>query len=101
MKTSKVILALTALVLAAAMLLSACGVKDDSKTTAAGTSSAGEPAMTEEPATEEPTTAKPKYSPSDKLIALTFDDGPRSSTTNRVLDLLEQNGGVATFFLVG
>lgn len=101
MKTSKVILALTALVLAAAMLLSACGVKDDSKTTAAGTSSAGEPAMTEEPATEEPTTAKPKYSSSDKLIALTFDDGPRSSTTNRVLDLLEQNGGVATFFLVG
>ena len=101
MKTLKVILALTALVLAAAMLLSACGVKDDSKTTAAGTSSAGEPAMTEEPATEEPTTAKPKYSPSDKLIALTFDDGPRSSTTNRVLDLLERSGGVATFFLVG
>lgn len=101
MKTSKVILALTALMLAAAMLLSACGVKDDSKTTAAGTSSAGEPAMTEEPATEEPTTAKPKYSPSDKLIALTFDDGPRSSTTNRVLDLLERSGGVATFFLVG
>lgn len=101
MKTSKVILALTALVLAAAMLLSACGVKDDSKTTAAGTSSAGDPAMTEEPATEEPTTAKPKYSPSDKLIALTFDDGPRSSTTNRVLDLLERSGGVATFFLVG
>lgn len=101
MKTSKVILALTALVLAAAMLLSACGVKDDSKTTAAGTSSAGEPAMTEEPTTEEPTTAKPKYSPSDKLIALTFDDGPRSSTTNRVLDLLERSGGVATFFLVG
>lgn len=101
MKTSKVILALTALVLAAAMLLSACGVKDDSKTTAAGTSSAGEPAMTEEPDTEEPTTAKPKYSPSDKLIALTFDDGPRSSTTNRVLDLLERSGGVATFFLVG
>lgn len=101
MKTSKVILALTALVLAAAMLLSACGVKDDSKTTDAGTSSAGEPAMTEEPATEEPTTAKPKYSPSDKLIALTFDDGPRSSTTNRVLDLLERSGGVATFFLVG
>lgn len=101
MKTSKVILALTALVLAAAMLLSACGVKGDSKTTAAGTSSAGEPAMTEEPATEEPTTAKPKYSSSDKLIALTFDDGPRSSTTNRVLDLLERSGGVATFFLVG
>ena len=101
MKTSKVILALTALVLAAAMLLSACGVKDDSKTTAAGTSSAGEPAMTEEPATEEPTTAKPKYSPSDKLIALTFDDGPRSDTTSWLLEQLELREVPATFFMVG
>ena len=101
MKTSKVILALTALVLAAAMLLSACGVKDDSKTTAAGTSSAGEPAMTEEPATEEPTTAKPKYSPSDKLIALTFDDGPAKNTTADLLDILKQYDVKATFFVQG
>lgn len=35
-----------------------------------------------------------------KLVALTFDDGP-SSTTPKVLDILEQNGAVATFFLIG
>lgn len=38
--------------------------------------------------------------PSGKLIALTFDDGP-SSTTNDVLDILEQYDAVATFFLIG
>ncbi len=37
----------------------------------------------------------------EKLIALTFDDGPRASTTNRILDVLESNGAAATFFLVG
>ncbi|MGN0741068.1 MAG: polysaccharide deacetylase family protein [Candidatus Fimadaptatus sp.] len=33
-------------------------------------------------------------------VALTFDDGP-SGQTPRILDALEQNGGLATFFLVG
>ena len=37
----------------------------------------------------------------EKLIALTFDDGPRASTTNRVLDVLEKNASTATFFIVG
>lgn len=102
MKNSKIILTLVALVLTAAMLLSACGTDSGKSTTAAGDQSASKSFDTpSETVTEEPTTAGPKYSPSDKLIALTFDDGPRSSTTNRVLDLLEQNGGVATFFLVG
>ena len=35
-----------------------------------------------------------------KLIALTFDDGP-SSTTSQVLDVLEKYGVKATFFLIG
>ena len=35
-----------------------------------------------------------------KLIALTFDDGP-SSTTNDVLDILEKYNVKATFFLIG
>lgn len=35
-----------------------------------------------------------------KLVALTFDDGP-SSTTNQVLDVLEKYDAVATFFLIG
>lgn len=36
-----------------------------------------------------------------KMIALTFDDGPYSPVTNKILDLLEQYGGHATFFVVG
>ena len=36
-----------------------------------------------------------------KYIALTFDDGPNTTTTNDVLDKLEKHGIVASFFLVG
>ena len=38
--------------------------------------------------------------PSRPMVALTFDDGP-SGYTSRLLDLLEQYGGRATFFVVG
>lgn len=37
---------------------------------------------------------------SSKMVALTFDDGP-SSTTSEVLDILEQYDVTATFFLIG
>lgn len=37
----------------------------------------------------------------DKVIALTFDDGPNTTTTNEVLDVLEKHGVVASFFLIG
>ena len=36
-----------------------------------------------------------------KYIALTFDDGPRASTTARLLDGLAERGVHATFFLIG
>lgn len=36
-----------------------------------------------------------------KLIALTFDDGPNTTTTNEILDLLETYNAKATFFLIG
>jgi len=36
-----------------------------------------------------------------KYVALTFDDGPRSSTTGQLLDGLLARGASATFFLVG
>ena len=36
-----------------------------------------------------------------KLIALTFDDGPRRDTTAKLLDGLAQRGVPATFFLIG
>ena len=36
-----------------------------------------------------------------KMIALTFDDGPYSPVTNRILDVMETYGAHATFFVVG
>ncbi len=46
------------------------------------------------------TPASGNTKPTGKLIALTFDDGP-STTTPYVLDVLEQKNAVATFFLIG
>ena len=37
----------------------------------------------------------------EKLIALTFDDGPNIHTTPQVLDLLEEYNAHASFFLIG
>lgn len=39
--------------------------------------------------------------PEKKLIALTFDDGPSNTNTNRILDVLEQYHARATFFVIG
>ena len=42
-----------------------------------------------------------KLNPTEKVIALTFDDGPWPKTTAQVLAILKQNNIKATFFLVG
>lgn len=39
--------------------------------------------------------------PQEKLIALTFDDGPHAGTTDRLLDGLRERGARGTFFLIG
>ena len=39
--------------------------------------------------------------PSRPMVALTFDDGPHPVYTDQLLDILEENGAVATFFEVG
>ena len=39
--------------------------------------------------------------PAEKLVAITFDDGPRRDTTERLLDGLAERGASATFFLIG
>lgn len=36
-----------------------------------------------------------------KYIALTFDDGPNTTTTNEVIDMLEKHEIIASFFLIG
>lgn len=38
---------------------------------------------------------------SDRVIALTFDDGPWAESTEQILDILKENGAKATFFTVG
>lgn len=38
--------------------------------------------------------------PDKPMVALTFDDGP-SKTTTKILNILSENGGRATFFVVG
>ena len=49
----------------------------------------------------EPTTEGTEMSEDVKYIALTFDDGPNTTTTNEVLDMLEKHEIVASFFLIG
>jgi peptidoglycan-N-acetylglucosamine deacetylase len=39
--------------------------------------------------------------PSASSVALTFDDGPNPAATPAVLDLLDQHGVTATFFVIG
>ena len=39
--------------------------------------------------------------PGRPMVALTFDDGPHPAYTDQLLDILEENGAVATFFEVG
>lgn len=38
---------------------------------------------------------------SKPMLALTFDDGPNSKVTNKILDCLKENDSHATFFMVG
>lgn len=65
-----------------------------------------ETSATTESTTEETTTAPTdsgthaSYPEGTKLIAITFDDGPCENTP-AVLDTLEKNGVVATFFVLG
>lgn len=46
------------------------------------------------------TNNKRKINKNKPMIALTFDDGPNGATTNKILDILEKNNSVATFFVV-
>ena len=56
---------------------------------------------TNDSTTNQSTEATEGYPEPDKLIALTFDDGPSSTTMAAVLDLLKEYDAIATFFIVG
>lgn len=69
--------------------------------TAEDTADAPEKEVTAEPLPEiTPIDTEPDYE-WDKVIALTFDDGPNTDTTPEVLDMLEKHHIVASFFLIG
>lgn len=52
-------------------------------------------------ADEEIKEERPKYGPDDKLIALSFDDGPCLGATSALLDYFEEMDIVGTFFVIG
>ncbi len=81
---------LFALILAFMLLLCGCGAPADSD--ADNDALANDSDIIEE---------RPKYGPDDKLIALSFDDGPSLGSTNALLDYFEEMGIVGTFFVIG
>ncbi len=66
-------------------------------TTTAATTTAATTVTTTAASVKEET----RYSPDDKLIALSFDDGPSLGSTNALLDYFEEMGIVGTFFVIG
>ncbi|MDR1699897.1 MAG: polysaccharide deacetylase family protein [Lachnoclostridium sp.] len=48
-----------------------------------------------------PTIYQKKQHSNKKMIALTFDDGPKRGVTDRILDTLEKHNVKATFFVIG
>ncbi len=79
------------------------------QTTEETTKPTTKPTTTAKPTTAAPETSAPKkldkvncdnIKAGQKLIAITFDDGPGKYTA-RLLKILEKNGALATFFVVG
>ena len=70
-------------------------------TTAATTTAATEATTTTAEATATEPTIQEEVPVETKYIALTFDDGPNTTTTVQVLDMLEKHDVTASFFLIG
>jgi peptidoglycan/xylan/chitin deacetylase (PgdA/CDA1 family) len=87
------------------------GIDPNNTSTVASHNAAGSVASQQPPAaTIRPVAKTTSGSPADKLIALTFDDGPRpyvlfgrkaEHPAPGLADILDQNGVKATFFVVG
>lgn len=76
-------------------------------TTTTTTTTSSTTAKPTQPSSTNPTTTSTTRNPREddpsveKLVALTFDDGPYAPVTNKILDTLEKHGAKATFFIVG
>ncbi len=97
-------------ILSAALIFTGCGTtaenqKESETSPVTETTESVSDSETETKAETEESTVKrperPVFTKDDKIIALTFDDGPNLTTTNAVLDKLEEYGAVGSFFLIG
>ena len=73
----------------------------DAQTDTTQTDAAQTPSAASDGSTAPDTSAQRVLDPEKPMVALTFDDGPHATHTDEVLDILEANGAVATFFQVG
>lgn len=86
---------------------SAIAAQTTPQTAASGTAAEGDGKETVSRAVEEvkpldeKAISKPKPKPRSKAIALTFDDGPSTENTPKILSLLKKYNAHATFFVVG
>lgn len=108
MQKKKTMLSLISLMLCVLLVFSACSSDSKKETDEADkTSVTSENVYTDgQESTDgagggEEVIAPAKKPSTEKLIALTYDDGPNPTTTNRILTTLEENSSVATFFVVG
>ncbi len=105
-KTSVKVIAILAVIM---LVLTACGGKVSNETVNDGSNTqntmtdltAPSETLPEASSETETETSAPAFSVSDNLIALTFDDGPGSDSSRKILDILSANNAVATFFVVG
>ncbi len=84
--------------LAITLIFTSCGNGDDTPFTTVPSQSSSSDNSNTEAETEE---TKSAYSVSDNLIALTFDDGPGTESSEKILRILAENNAHATFFIVG
>ena len=67
-------------------------------TDSSGNTASADRMITLKPAPPETTVSSEE--PSDSIICLTFDDGPSTKVTPRILDILKENDIKATFFII-
>ena len=99
----KIILTLIS-VIAVSLLTSCSGGTEGEVTDSRGGTQSTAADNTESSESEENAVPVPityEIDPTKPVIALTFDDGPNTTTTNEVLDLLEKYQVRASFFLIG
>lgn len=91
---------LVSIISAALLALTSCG-GSSSTADSSNTKSENTAANTESVEVVEVEKYNIDYTKYDKVVALTFDDGPNTTTTSRVIDKLKEYEIVGSFFVIG